>query len=269
MSDDLRSIAMSGLALLLAGANVIMQLSQLPVGRGVVESRVESGSLAKHPLKRTRTTLAYIVIALFGSEGERKVLRREVNGQHRQVLADERSPVDYHAFDPRLQLWVGACMYRGFEDATRFLYGEQNPALLDEMYRHCARFVTTLQVSPANWPEDRAAFERYWREQLTHLSTDEQTRSYLNGIASLAFLPAPIEMILGPFYRFVTTGFLDSRFRNELGLPWNARREWMFGKLTGLIAWVNGLLPNRIREFPWNIVLWGTRRRIRHGLAIV
>ena len=40
----------------LAGANVIMQLAQLPVGRGVAESKVDSGNLYKHPLKRARTT---------------------------------------------------------------------------------------------------------------------------------------------------------------------------------------------------------------------
>jgi len=269
MSDELRSIVMSGLALLSAGANVIMQLSRLPVGRGVVESRVESGSLTKHPLKRTRTTLAYIVIALFGTEHEREVLRREVNRQHRQVFADEKSELDYRAFDPELQLWVGACMYRGFEDATRFLYGEQSDDLLAEMYRHSARFVTTLQVPQNNWPEDRAAFERYWNGQLGHIKTDESTRSYLNSLAALEFLPAPIPRVLGPIHRFVTSGFLDQPFRDELGLSWSPRRNRAFLRLAGVLARVNRHLPPPVREFPWNLVLWETRRRIRQGRPIV
>ena len=269
MSDELRSIVMSGLALSLAGANVIMQLSRLPVGRGIVESRVEDGSLTKHPIKRTRTTLAYIMIALFGTEHERVVLRNDVNRQHRQVYADRQSAVDYRAFDPGLQLWVGACMYRGFEDATRFLYGEQSTALLDEMYRHSARFVTTLQAQEHDWPGDRAAFARYWKRELAHIDTDAQTRAYLKALASLKFLPAPLSVILGPVHRFMTTGFLDQHFRTELGLTWGPARQWAFLHLMGVLALVNRRLPVRLRQFPWNLVLWETRRRIRRGRSIV
>jgi len=45
-----------------------MQLSMLPVGRGVYESTVDSGALHRHPVKRTRTTLGYVMIAMFGTD---------------------------------------------------------------------------------------------------------------------------------------------------------------------------------------------------------
>ncbi|HXO57836.1 MAG TPA: oxygenase MpaB family protein, partial [Mycobacterium sp.] len=45
-----------GMALLLGPANVIMQLAQPGVGYGVMESRVESGRIDLHPIKRARTT---------------------------------------------------------------------------------------------------------------------------------------------------------------------------------------------------------------------
>jgi len=52
---------MDGVGPFAAGAaNVIMQLSRLPIGRGVAESRVDSGRLDKHPIKRFRTTLMLI-----------------------------------------------------------------------------------------------------------------------------------------------------------------------------------------------------------------
>lgn len=269
MSEELRAIAMSGFALLLAGANVIMQLSRLPVGRGVVESRVTSGALTKHPLKRTRTTLAYVVIALYGTEDERAVLRREVNRQHRHVVADADSEIAYRATDPKLQLWVGACMYRGFEDAVRMLYGDQSEGLLDEMYRHSARFVTTLQVSDRDWPESRADFARYWERELAQVKTDWQTRAYLNALANLEFLPGPIPRVLGPVHRFMTTGFLDQRFRDELGMRWGPRRNDAFLLATRVLARMNRHLPGPVRAFPWNAVLWETRRRIRRGRPIV
>jgi uncharacterized protein (DUF2236 family) len=155
---------MSGLSLALGGANVIMQLARPGVGSGVVESTVESGSLHQHPIKRTRTTLGYIVIALYGTDQERLVMRREVDRQHRSVRSSDDSPVVYSAFDPELQLWVAACMYRGLEDAVNLLHRSIAASTLEGLYLRSSRFATTLQVPSSMWPTDRAAFERYWDE---------------------------------------------------------------------------------------------------------
>ena len=48
-------------------ANVIMQLSWPQVGYGVVESKVDSGDLLKHPWKRARTTFQYLAVAILGT----------------------------------------------------------------------------------------------------------------------------------------------------------------------------------------------------------
>src|SRR5437879_5455790 len=72
-----------GLAFAAGGANVIMQLSRLPVGHGVALSRVDSGRVDKHPLKRFRTTATFLAVATFGSEEERAALRDEINRVHR------------------------------------------------------------------------------------------------------------------------------------------------------------------------------------------
>ena len=106
------------LALLSGGANVVMQLSRLPVGHGVASSTVDSGRIDKHPLKRTRTTCAFLVIAMFGSEKERLVMRREIAKAHQHVHSQPADEVRYDAFDSQLQLWVAACLYKGVEDVT-------------------------------------------------------------------------------------------------------------------------------------------------------
>ena len=266
--EELRRSMLSGFSLALGGANVIMQLSRLPVGHGVAESTVESGSLHTHPLKRTRTTLSYIMIALFGTDHERDVMRREVNRQHRQVRSNADSPVDYDAFDPELQLWVAACMYRGVEDVALLFYGA-DPEVLDVLYRHSARFATTLQVSPDRWPADRAAFDEYWAAALAEVSMDDVTRRFLYGIASLGFLPAPLSRLLGPGHRFITTGFLAPRFRDEIGLAWSPGRQRLFDVLCRVEVRLNGWVPRVLREFPWNLYLWEARRRIRLGRPIV
>ena len=261
--------AISGVGLAAAGANVVMQLSQLPVGRGVAESRVESGRIDLHPLKRTRTTLAYLAIALLGTEAERAAMRTEVNRQHKHVHSRPGDPVAYDAFDPELQLWVAACLYVGVEDVHRALYGEPDAATSETLYRHGARLGTTLQVPDDRWPADRAAFQQYWDTSLTHIEMDEVTRPYLQSIAGAEFLGWPLAALMGPTSRLLTVGFLRPEFRDELGLPWDRRRQRVFDATVGAAATVNRALPPPVRSFPLNAYLWDTRRRIRTGRPVV
>lgn len=260
---------LSGLALAPAGANVIMQLSRLPIGHAVAESKVPSGSLSKHPVKRTRTTLGYIMIALFGSDHEREVLRAEVNAQHRLVRSSEGDSVPYNAFDPALQLWVAACMYKGSLDAIEFLRGPPSQPEKELLLARCARFATTLQVPTTMWPSDGPAFDSYWVSSVEEIEVDDVTRQFLLGLATLSFLPWPLARILGPAHLFFTTGFLPHEFRTALDLEWTPRQQARFERWTRAAGALNKRLPTSIREFPWNVVEFDTRRRIRRGRPIL
>ena len=260
---------MNGLALAPAGANVVMQLSRLPVGRGVAESRVDGGALIKHPIKRTRTTLGYIVAVLLGGDEMREYMRREVNRQHRDVHSREDDKVNYNAFDPDLQLWVAACMYRGSLDAIRLVSADVSGDLLDELYEHCSRFATTLQVPIERWPRDRDAFEEYWSEALDLVAMDDVTREYLRGMVRLRFLPPVLNAWLGPAHEFIVTGFLPPLFREQLGVSWGPGRQQAFDVMCRISVSVHRILPRALREFPLNLVWWDTQRRYRAGSAFV
>ncbi len=269
VSDEIRPLLMNGLALLPAGANVVMQLARRPVGRGVAESRVASGALLCRPIKRTRTTLGYILVALLGDDEARTVLRSEVNRQHREVHSRPGDQVAYNAFDPALQLWVAACMYRGALDAITFINGAPANDALDELYRHCARFATTLQVEPGDWPASREDFDAYWQLSLAEIEFDDVTRAYLREVVSLAFLPGVARRVLGPLHEFVTAGFLAEPFRSGLGLSWSDARQRRFEWTLRAAVAVHRRLPRALREFPLNLVWWDTRRRFRRGRAFV
>lgn len=257
-------------ALAAAGANVIMELAQLPVGHGVALSKVDSGRADLRPIKRGRTTLSYIMIAMFGTDHERAVMREEINGQHRQVRSEPGAPVGYNAFDRDLQLWVAACLYVGMDDVAEMMYGPLLPGAKDRLYRECSRLATTLQVPADMWPADRAAFEEYWNEGLKKVEFDETTRTYLyDQIASFGILPAPLGRLLGPLHRLITAGFLRPPFRDGVGLAWNRRRAFAFRALMGTVARTSRFLPGPAREFPWNLCLWDARRRIRRGTPFV
>jgi uncharacterized protein (DUF2236 family) len=269
MSPEFRATLMSGLGLAPAGANVVMQLSRLPVGHGVAKSRVESGALTRHPLKRTRTTLGYIAASLLGDEEMREYVRREVNRQHRDVHSIEGDPVSYSAFDPELQLWVAACMYQGALDATTMMLGEPSLDTVAEIYRHCSRFATTLQVAPTMWPASPVEFETYWQRALDEVEMDDTTRDYLRGFVRLSFLPRALNLWLGPLHEFLTAGFLPETFRRELGLTWDEKRQRRFESLCRAAVATHRVLPRAAREFPFNLVWWDTQRRYRRGRSFV
>ena len=71
-------------ATLLPAANVIMQLSLPGVGYGVLESRVDSGNVYKHPFKRARTTTTYLAVATIGTETDRLLIRAAVDRLQRE-----------------------------------------------------------------------------------------------------------------------------------------------------------------------------------------
>ena len=265
----LPDVLAGSVAVAIGGANVIMQLAQLPIGHGVAESRVESGRVDKHPLKRFRTTFTYIAVAAGGSDDERLALRAEVNRSHRQVRSTAADRVRYDAFDPEQQLWVAACLYRGVELTYELLYGPPDDATADALYRASARFGTTLQVPASQWPPGRDAFEAYWRSGLESVVMDDVTRAYLRRFAALGFLPLPLRRSLGPVHQFLATGFLPEPFRSELGLPWGARRQLAFDVLTRAGASVIRRLPPPVRAFPFNYLLWDFRSRRAAGRPVV
>jgi uncharacterized protein (DUF2236 family) len=266
----------NGLTLLAGPANVVMQLSLLPVGHGVAKSVVESGRLDRHPLRRARTTQSYLVVSMFGSEDERRVLRRELNAVHARVHSEPTDPVQYDAFDPRLQLWVAACLYKGVEDCYKLVWGEPDSEVASVLYRHAGRLGTTLQVPEEMWPADRDEFEAYWRSQLSEIRMDTLTRSYLHDLVDLSavFKPfgvfgAPFRFCLGPVGRFFTLGFLSQPFRDELGLPWDESHQRCFDLLVFLMGQALKGVPVPLRALSVNLRLWEIRLRIRLRGAVI
>jgi uncharacterized protein (DUF2236 family) len=251
---DMRDL-IDGAVLLASTATAVMQLARPGVGYGVLESKVESGQTMRHPFRRIRTTVTYMSVALMGTEDERAYYRRQVNRAHAQVRSAPDSPVRYSAFDPRLQLWVAACLYRGGMDVRTRLHGPVDEATADAFYRQCRRLGTTLQVPEHMWPADRAAFEDYWAAALAELQIDPPVRDYLNRLIMLDYLPRPFGTALGPVNRFLTTGFLPPPFREQLQLPWTERDQRQFDLLIQLVASVNRLVPAPVSRFPFNVSL--------------
>lgn len=262
-----------GVTLLAGPANVIMQLARPGVGYGVLESRVESGRIDLHPIKRARTTFTYLAVAVAGNDAQKAAFRRAVNRAHAQVYSTPDSPVQYNAFDPELQLWVAACMYKGALDVYRIFIGEMDDEEADRHYREGMALGATLQVPPEMWPADHAAFDRYWDESLGKVHIDDAVRDYLYPIAVARMrgmaLPGRLRRLPESVALLITTGFLPQRFRDEMRLPWDPAKQRRFDRLMAALRTVNRVMPRFVRRFPFNLMLWDLDRRIKTGRPLI
>lgn len=265
--------AMMGVGLLAGAANVVMQLSRPGVGYGVVESRVESGRIDRHPVKRARTTFTYLAVSAQGTAKQQAAFRRAVNGAHAQVYSTEESPVSYNAFDPGLQMWVGACMYRGVVDIYKIFVGEPDAQAARQLFSQGIALGTMLQVPREMWPADQAAFDRYWEESMADVHIGDDVRDFLWPIAAGrvrgAKLPASVQRRMDDFNLLITGGFLPQRFRDEMRLQWDDEKQRRFDQMMKRLRFVNDLLPGVVREFPFNAMLKDLDWRIRTGRPLV
>jgi uncharacterized protein (DUF2236 family) len=256
-------------AVLLPAANVIMQLSTREVGYGVLESPVDSGNVFKHPFKRARTTGTYLAAATLGTEADRALIRTEVDRVHALVRSKSSSPVCYNAFDPHLQLWVAACLYRYYIDQHEFLYGPLDDADADAVYKDAKKLGTTLQVREQMWPADRIAFDEYWKRSLDELRIDPPVREHLHSVATMAFLPRPLRLLAGRFNLFATTGFLSPEFREHMRLSWTATEQRKFERLLNALRIADRFIPRDLWILGYRMYLWDMRSRAKRGKRVV
>lgn len=256
-----------GIGVIAGAANVIMQLSLPAVGYGVYESRVDSGNLFKHPMKRGRTTLSYLAVAGLGSAKDRKAYRKAIGKAHAQVRSTPDSPVKYNAFDPKLQLWVAACLYRGTEDVHRIFGGVTE--VTDERYQAGAVLGTTLQVPREMWPATRADFETYWNDTVETLEIDDTIREYLMSIARGEFLGPVVSRLLGWHLEIMAIGFLPENFRRKMRVQLSPWQELYFDKHNSVLRAIITRAPKWVRAFPFNVLLADVRWRMRTGRPLV
>jgi uncharacterized protein (DUF2236 family) len=252
-----------------AAANVVMQLASPGVGYGVVESKVDAGSILKHPWKRLRTTSQYLAVAVFGSDQDRAAFRAAVDGVHRQVISDAASPVKYHAFDRDLQMWVAACLFVGLEDTYTLLRGEMTADQAEQFYRSSWTLGTTLQVAEDQWPATRADFDTYWNDACTHVVIDAPVRDYLLDLINLRMINPALGLPFRPLLKFLTIGFLAPVFRDALGVRWTNGKQRRFEYLFLAVAFANRFLPVFIRQGGSFAVLGDVRRRVRAHRSLV
>lgn len=247
-----------------AGATVLLQLAEPGVGHGVVEH----STVLKRPLDRLRTTMTYVYAVTLGSDEERRALVKMVNQAHVPVKSGPDSPVPYNGFDPDLQLWVAATLYKNGTEMYRLFYGEQDDDAADRIYRQSAIYGTALQMKPELWPETRAEFEQYWERKLDELSIDDEVRAFCHELFRGGDSPLLIRLAM-PLNRWVTRGLLPPQVRDELRWSWSPLDQRLFDTLMAVLPPVYRLVPKPVRWLPCHAYLWAMRRRLKSGRRLI
>lgn len=236
-----------------AGAAVAWQMAMPGVGRGVA---AHSRTLER-PLGRLHATMRYVYAVALGDDADRAVVASHVNRVHAPV----RGP-GYSAFDPDLQLWVAATLYRGAVDVHELFFGPVPAASRESLYREAWAYGRTLQVDDARWPPDVGAFDAWWEMQRTGLAVEPLVRDYVHGVLHRG-APWFLRPLL-PLQRLVTAGLLPADVRALYGLPWGARQARQWRRFRHWAPRLYGRLPARLRHLPARWILRSLRaERVR------
>lgn len=233
-------------------ANVVMQLALPGVGHGVQESRVASGRAVDRPLKRARTTTAYLAVALYGNDRDKAELRATIARVHSHVHSTAASPVAYSGNSRPLQLWVAACLFRYYVDQYELLYGPLGEPALDRLTAAAAPLATGVNVPAEQWPQTWRAFEEYWCGALEQVAVAPEVRDYNENLANLRFLTGPwgpigvaLSSLLGPSFHFFTRATIHPEFRDAMGWDWTEDNQRRFDRLLKLIRILDRVYPGR------------------------
>jgi len=249
---DLADFVGESMLLIGAGATVLLQLAVPGVGWGVADH----STTLERPLDRLRTTMTYVYAVTLGTPEEKQAVVRLVNRAHVPVRSDR-----YNAFDPELQLWVAATLYRnGFDMYERF-FGTLSEADAERLYRQSAVYGTALQVTEDMWPATRAEFDAYWDRTIEAATVDDQVRAYVRGLLSGGSAPLPVRMTM-PLQRFLTIGLLPPRIRDQFALPWSPRDQRRFDRLMTALPIVYRRVPRPLRQITATYYLRDMRRRL-------
>lgn len=260
---DLRTVAAEVLPLVGGGRALLLQVALPAVGRGVVEH----SDFAERAMDRLHATMTFMCAAVFAAPDEFAVVRRRVNRAHAPVKADaEGSAPAYNAYDPQLQLWVAATLYRTMVDLHERVFGALSAAEREGIYQEYIRLGANLQVPPSSWPADRAAFDRYWDEMIERLSVGDATRTLAGQILYPRNVPLWVRMLL-PDARLVTAGLLPPGVRDQYGLPWDDARARRYERWMRRLARWYPRVPPALRHAPRDAYLRRVHRLVREERA--
>ncbi|HEY2644734.1 MAG TPA: oxygenase MpaB family protein [Galbitalea sp.] len=221
---------------------ILLQVADPVVAAGVARH----SDFAHRPLQRLHNTLTYAYAAVLGTPADAAEVAAFVGRAHAPVARAE---------DPDLQLWVAATLYDSAAVVHERVFGVQDVALADEVYRSYAALGTTLQMRQNAWPASRSAFADYWAKTVATLDVTDDARQIAHDLFHPVTAPAWLRAAL-PLARLLTIDLLPASVRDAYGFEWGEREQRKASR-----AWRN--LRGLVRVTPHRLRSWPSRRYLK------
>lgn len=245
-------LAREGIVLAGAGAAIGLQVAHRSVAAGVAQH----SNFTADPLGRLRRTLQYIfAVVLPEAQPARSMVTDWVARAH-QPVEGMLDGAPYNAADPDTQRWVTATLYWTAEEIRWRIWGHQQPEDAEQIYRSYAVLGTALGMPETSWPHNRAAFYRYWQQQVAKLEVTAAARQIMSDLFAARSAPWWLRTLM-PQAKFLTAGLLPADIRSKLGLDWNGEHSRREDRLWRILRNTYPRLPNGVRQSPARFVVAG------------
>ncbi|KAF1817338.1 hypothetical protein P152DRAFT_387156 [Eremomyces bilateralis CBS 781.70] len=253
---EIKKIVREAILLSGGGVAVLLQMAHPSVAAGVNNH----SNFAYRPVDRLRTTMTYVYCMTFGTPAEKEAIINLVHKAH-TVVKGKDGGRDYSADDPDLQLWVAATLYATAINLYTKIFGSLPEKEHDKIYTQYAILATSLRVPQKLWPANRAAFWRYWDEQIAKAEINDHARAVAQDVLWNKVAPLWVRAPL-PLLRVFTTYMLPPTLREEFGFKDTKSRRAFYNLMVGTLKVTYPLTPKFIRTYPKKYYMNDMRKRL-------
>lgn len=261
--EEIKKVVQEAILLAGGGAAVLLQMAHPGVAAGV---NLHS-NFAYRPVDRLRTTMTYVYSVTYGTPQEKEFIINAVHRAHSTIKGKDRGE-NYSADDPASQLWVAATLYATAINLYSKVFGKIPEAEHDRIYAQYAILATSLRVPPHMWPANRAAFWKYWDEQIEKSVITENAlavaRDLLWNKKAPLWMRAPM-----PLLRVFTAYLLPPKLREAYGFKDTKSRRALNSAMVRSIKIAYPLTPKFVRTFPRNYYMKDMRKRLAKSSHVI
>jgi uncharacterized protein (DUF2236 family) len=230
---------------LFGGARALLMQAAHPL---VIAGARETGFYERDPWRRLERTLQLTYTITFGTRADAEAAADRINAVHRRVNGiDPVTGKPYDALDPRLLLWVHACLVD-----SALLFEQLTVGALDDAERQRFHEEQMLAAEMLLLPRERIpptvpALRAYIDDVVA--SKDLIVTDAARTVANL-FKHPPREATWRPVLRAVSRwafGTLPPRLRAQYGVRWTVAHQAMQGVTLASLRRIRPTLPRRVR----------------------
>jgi uncharacterized protein (DUF2236 family) len=244
---------------------VLLQVAHPVVGRGVgIHSEFSKPGRA---IDRAEKTGIFIYVMVFGTEEEKAAMKHYINMMHARVRGGEGETA-YYAKDPHAQLWVAATIYATMIGMYEMVFGPLPAARAERVYKEFSYLGTSLQMPPELWPENRAAFWRYYSDMIEnhlHITPEAEKVLYdlMHPMKPAPWYAKPLIPFLMPVVKALTVEQLPVKTRQDFGLRSTKFTRFVNSLVTVTNTAVYPALPLFVRQSPKTFYMWRLRKMMK------